>query len=145
MTGSSIISTGEVESGLKLNQLNLIILSSFVDRDMLMRYHWGLGIGHTYSHTAASTDCQFRSISPWPQPPHSSRHMEDSGNHPGDETNESEDLADSTQTELDFELEFEPDSESSGSQSDSESVLGDHVDMYGWDNLNLDANGYYQF
>lgn len=22
----------------------------FVDRDMLMRYHWGLGIGHTYSH-----------------------------------------------------------------------------------------------
>lgn len=23
---------------------------SFVDRDMLMRYHWGLGVGHTYSH-----------------------------------------------------------------------------------------------
>jgi hypothetical protein len=22
----------------------------FVDRDMLMRYHWGLGIGHVYSH-----------------------------------------------------------------------------------------------
>lgn len=23
--------------------------SSFVDRDMLMRYEWGLGVGHTYS------------------------------------------------------------------------------------------------
>ena len=22
----------------------------FADRDILMRYHWGLGIGHTYSH-----------------------------------------------------------------------------------------------
>ena len=22
----------------------------FVDRDMLMRYHWGLGVGHIYSH-----------------------------------------------------------------------------------------------
>lgn len=22
----------------------------FVDRDMLMRFHWGLGVGHTYSH-----------------------------------------------------------------------------------------------
>lgn len=25
-------------------------LSRFVDRDMLMRYHWSLGIGHAYSH-----------------------------------------------------------------------------------------------
>jgi hypothetical protein len=23
----------------------------FVDRDMLMRYHWGLGVGHLYAHT----------------------------------------------------------------------------------------------
>lgn len=22
----------------------------YVDRDMLLRYHWGLGVGHTYSH-----------------------------------------------------------------------------------------------
>jgi hypothetical protein len=26
------------------------ISSRFVDRDMVMRYHWSLGIGHTYSH-----------------------------------------------------------------------------------------------
>ena len=26
-----------------------LLSSSFVDRDMLMRYEWGLGIGHTYS------------------------------------------------------------------------------------------------
>jgi len=22
----------------------------FVDRDMVMRYHWGLGVGHSYAH-----------------------------------------------------------------------------------------------
>lgn len=22
----------------------------FLDRDMVMRYHWGLGVGHVYSH-----------------------------------------------------------------------------------------------
>jgi hypothetical protein len=26
----------------------------FADRDMVMRYHWGLAIGHTYTHAAAS-------------------------------------------------------------------------------------------
>ena len=28
----------------------LMIAQRFVDCDMLLRYHWGLGIGHTYSH-----------------------------------------------------------------------------------------------
>ena len=28
----------------------LIPCLSFVDRDMVMRYHWGLGVGHTYAH-----------------------------------------------------------------------------------------------
>lgn len=27
---------------------------SFVDRDMMMRYHWGLGVGHTYAYQQAS-------------------------------------------------------------------------------------------
>ncbi|KAG6905501.1 hypothetical protein DXG01_002331, partial [Tephrocybe rancida] len=26
-------------------------LNKFVDRDMLMRFHWGLGVGHVYGHT----------------------------------------------------------------------------------------------
>jgi hypothetical protein len=26
------------------------MLSRFVDRDMMMRYYWGHGIGHTYAH-----------------------------------------------------------------------------------------------
>jgi hypothetical protein len=26
----------------------------FVDRDILMRYHWGLGVGHPYAHTPPS-------------------------------------------------------------------------------------------
>ncbi|KAJ3514875.1 hypothetical protein NMY22_g14600 [Coprinellus aureogranulatus] len=29
------------------------VVNRFVDRDMLMRYHWGLGIGHRYSHEDA--------------------------------------------------------------------------------------------
>ena len=28
-----------------------LMVTRFVDRDMLMRYHWGLGIGHSYTHT----------------------------------------------------------------------------------------------
>ena len=30
--------------------LAIIMVSSFVDRDMVMRYHWGLGVGHTYAY-----------------------------------------------------------------------------------------------
>ena len=93
---------------------------------MLMRYHWGLGIGHQYAYTTVSTDPQFHSTSP---NPHSQRHgIEDYRYHSDDEVNEDDlDLGDSTRT---LEPDFEP-SESGESQSDSESVLGDYVDMYG--------------
>ena len=34
---------------------NLILVSNrFVDRDMFMRYEWGLGVGHTYAHPNAT-------------------------------------------------------------------------------------------
>ena len=26
------------------------MISRFVDRDMVMQYHWGLGVGHVYAH-----------------------------------------------------------------------------------------------
>lgn len=32
------------------------LVSRFVDRDMLVRFHWGLGVGHTYSHAPSSED-----------------------------------------------------------------------------------------
>jgi hypothetical protein len=36
--------------------LNCFLSCRFVDRDMTMRYHWGLAVGHTYTHgEAAST------------------------------------------------------------------------------------------
>ncbi|KAL4061752.1 hypothetical protein J3A83DRAFT_4198034 [Scleroderma citrinum] len=106
-------------------------ISCFVDHDMVMHYHWGLGIRHTYAHTTASTESQFHSTSQWSQPLHSSQHnMKDCG-HVDDKINE-RDLTDSTQTELDFDLKFEPESKSDKkSESDSESILGDLVDMYG--------------
>jgi len=93
---------------------------------MLIRYHWGLGIGHTYSHTTAPIQSRFHSVF---QPPQANKL----------DTVNDEGLAEITQTEkldldADFELEgSEPDSEF---QSESESILGDHVDMYGW---SLDA------
>jgi len=31
---------------------------SFVDRDMMMRYYFGLGIGHTYSHSPRHSSSQ---------------------------------------------------------------------------------------
>lgn len=31
-------------------------INSFVDRDMVMRFYWGLGIGHAYSHQTQTTD-----------------------------------------------------------------------------------------
>jgi hypothetical protein len=30
-----------------------IHFARFVDRDMVMRYHWGLAIGHTYTHSSS--------------------------------------------------------------------------------------------
>ncbi|KAF6758419.1 hypothetical protein DFP72DRAFT_1065105 [Ephemerocybe angulata] len=37
-------------------------VNRFADRDMVMRFHWGLGVGHTYSHPYASRN----SASPGP-------------------------------------------------------------------------------
>ena len=109
---------------------------------MLMRYHWGLSVGHTYTHAAASTNS--RSTSQWFQSPHSSGpvNSQDFGHQINDEVTEGEDLVGGTQVELDG-LKSEVDSEPSESQSDSESVLEDDMDMY---SLDLDVpNGYYEF
>ncbi|RDB26818.1 hypothetical protein Hypma_005389 [Hypsizygus marmoreus] len=35
---------------------NAYFVNRFVDRDMLMRYHWGLGVGHVYSRKTTSLD-----------------------------------------------------------------------------------------
>jgi len=112
---------------------DLVLFTRFVDHDMLICYHWGLGIGHPYLHTMALIQSRFHSIF---QPPQANKL----------DTVNNEDLAEITQTEkldldANFELEgSEPDSEF---QSESESILGDHIDMYGW---SLDAgSGYYQF
>jgi hypothetical protein len=37
-------------SAIRIQQIMYLTFSSFVDRDMVMRYHWGLAIGHIYSH-----------------------------------------------------------------------------------------------
>ena len=42
----------------------LTIAQRFVDRDMLLRYHWGLGVGHVYSHVRESSEHNDESITP---------------------------------------------------------------------------------
>ena len=99
---------------------------------MLIRYHWGLGIGHTYSHITAPIQSQFHSIV---QPPQASKL----------DTAKDEDLAGIMRTELDLDSDFEPEGSEPDSefQSDSESVLGDQVDMDGC--ISDAVSGYYQF
>ena len=48
MIGSIITSTGAFLY--KLSSMGLNVLFRFADRDILMRYHWGLGVGHAYAH-----------------------------------------------------------------------------------------------
>ena len=42
----------------------LTIVQRFVDRDMLLRYYWGLGVGHTYSHARDHSEHNDESIMP---------------------------------------------------------------------------------
>lgn len=42
----------------------LMIVQRFVDRDTLLRYHWGLGVGHTYSHVRDQSEHSDKSIMP---------------------------------------------------------------------------------
>lgn len=46
------MSIGEFSSHKCTTQLNICL--SFVDRDMAMRFHWGLGVGHTYADMSPS-------------------------------------------------------------------------------------------
>lgn len=36
--------------------------SSFADRDILMRYHWGMGVGHTYAHAMTPSSLETKLI-----------------------------------------------------------------------------------
>ena len=104
---------------------------------MLMRYHWGLGIGHTYSHTTVSQHCSA------PQQSYSGGDVtEDSRTNDGIVERKGLTVT-GMQTEQESEFEFEPEGSESGieSQFESESILGDHVDMYGLDAM----DEYYEF
>ncbi|KIK25266.1 hypothetical protein PISMIDRAFT_43715, partial [Pisolithus microcarpus 441] len=40
---------------------NYYYINRFADRDMLLRYHWGLGVGHMYSHVHSPAQCDLES------------------------------------------------------------------------------------
>ncbi|KAF8440941.1 hypothetical protein L210DRAFT_3645184 [Boletus edulis BED1] len=96
-------------------------INCFVDRDMLMHYHFGLGIGHVYSHTQPSTSGSI---------------MESSNNdteHPGDSLDSGHADLDSVTSSSDG---SDPESDE---ELDSESVLGYFSDMDGWDGSDSDT------
>jgi hypothetical protein len=58
---------------------SLIQFLRFVDRDMLMRYHWGMGIGHVYSwHSVATSASPSTNLDPAPPQPNTSGEHETS-------------------------------------------------------------------
>lgn len=119
---------------------NLLMHPSFADRDMVMRYYWGLGIGHAYSHatpmTLINSDSVFHSA---PQSPSSNGDL--NSDHVAKEFYDLE-----HDTELLSELEFEPPSPvGSDSETDSDSVLDDYADLDGWDDLDQGALDGYEF
>ena len=54
ITGIIITSIGTYLPKLFLNQPEYVIFR-FADRDMLMRFHWGLGVGHTYAYSTTGS------------------------------------------------------------------------------------------
>jgi len=106
---------------------------SFVDHDMLMRFHWGLGVGHVYTHQQLCTNkamvwSNSQSYSSWNDP---------DGTEPSDQTGMEEDAINSgmgtdgsgsESDDSDYKL-SEGDEESS-SDDDDEHLLHTH-DMYG--------------
>lgn len=122
--------------------------SRFVDRDMMMRYHWGLGIGHTYSHSTSpirsNPDSEHRNFIR-----HSPQQF--SGNETTNYANDAEYKFDDLEHLIDPESELEFEHLSSvgsdlESDSESESVWEDYADLDGWGDLdNADAVNGYEF
>lgn len=114
MIGNTILSIGKLNSDSRGSSIgHNIDVGSFADRDMVMRYHYGLGIGHTYSHARPV------SMTPSAHQPHPTN-TEDDASHVDDSEHSTE--------SLEFESErsdLEPDEESGReSDSDSESNFG---------------------
>lgn len=110
-------------------------VGSFADRDMVMRYHYGFGIGHTYSHTQPASMIPSAQQQAYQERNCDGMDDEDDANH----TDGSKRPADTLEIEFD-ELESDEPSSSTGSDSepddesgdsDTESILGDYADMDG--------------
>lgn len=108
-----------------------------------MRYHWGLGIGHTYSHH--DRPVSISQISPdSPADCRNTCHSSYSSTQMGDHTGHTEDKVDDSGYSTDPESEA-PSPAGSDLDSESESILGDFADIDGWDDLDLGACHGYEF
>lgn len=54
--GAVIMLTGVYTSTFCMKFLVYLTAIRFVDRDMLMRFHWGLAVGHAYTHGCSLSD-----------------------------------------------------------------------------------------
>lgn len=113
---------------------------------MLMRYHWGLGIGHTYSHASPTIRIDSDSAYQSPRQPPSNINTGYQSNHVTCEFDDLEHL----DAELELgEVEFEPpspvESDLDSDSDDLDSILDDCADLDGWEDLDRRALDGYEF
>ena len=116
---------------------------------MIMRYHWGLSIGHTYLHIQpVSMTCweADKSVSLLPQQPnHDSDMLADDRTSHIDDLGHLDDSLESSKFEFDprsLNLDESDCDSNNDSDKESDSVLGDYVDMDGWDNADNSLEEY---
>jgi hypothetical protein len=116
-------------------------LSSFVDRDMLMRFHWGQAVGHVYTHQQRCTNTSVN----WDVDISESENIpEQGGVGPSSQSTPEDNLVDSRTDGSDSDLEDEDfvlsdtdDDLNSEDSSDDEHWL-DVDEMYGQDDSDED-------
>ena len=107
----------------------------FVDRDMVVRYHWGIGVGHTYSHQSLhDTRAQ---ASPSSQDNVAEDQPSNDIDNTGGEAPEGENLSEGESPELLLEVRDDDDWHHSddGSQADPELETGNGGDVNCLDDL----------
>jgi hypothetical protein len=122
VTGGLIMSCGAFHICATPNVI-IHLIARFVDRDMVMRYHWGLGVGHTYAY-------QKTTLPPTPdEDQHEELHSDASEDLPND--NEENTGSDNDEDE-DLSENMSDDDENDQSQSEhSDGELAAMDEMYG--------------
>lgn len=108
----------------------LRVLHRFSDRDLLMRYHWGLGIGHLHCTPTSLKKLDAHEALQWLHEPNDITHSGDNVGHLGD--NGVSDLGELEMGNEDLDLDLDGWDDVGSGASDSEDVDGED---FQWDEL----------